>query len=454
MRARGTTINGRLAGAAGFCRMSNEDAKPHNTECSRYGSWFVNDTGYVYFYSKNFTFVVRPCMADVEFEKFLETMYEAYGDCLKGKRSSAQALEYMPEAMTDIPKLAREAWTGAYKPSTSTCFMVTSPKLREVFAAAFRDRIIHHWICLRMLPLFEKRCHELGDVSHACRKGYGTKTAIKQVQEGMLKVSNHLQREAWVYKGDIVGFFMGIDKRTMWEMLEGLVKDEYKGDYKDVLLRLVKITVFHEPQKDCEIRSDPKMWEKIAPNKSLFFNEDGKGEPIGNLTTQLFAGYYMSFLDKFVKDLFEGKNYTYTRSVDDFVIICDDKAFLKRAVRGIEIYTEERLGLQCHKDKTYLQPVSHGVKFLGQYIYPHRRYTINRTVGRFVERVRQCVRECEKSMTDIRKEYWAQVLNSYFGFLTQANEYGNRSKIFGMLPHEWYRHFSITNRRKVTIKRK
>lgn len=452
MRARGTTINGRLTGACRLVRASNEDAKPHISENSRNNSWNVNSSGNVNNNNKNNNNAVRPVAADVEFGKFLVTMYDAYEDCLRGKRSSAQALEYMPDAANDIEKLAREVWSGNYRPSASTCFMVTFPKLREVFAAAFRDRIIHHWICMRMLPLFEKRCHELGDVSHACRKGYGTKSAIRQVQEGMMKVSNHLQREAWVYKGDIVGFFMNISKQRMLKMLEGLLVNEYHGEYKDILLNLVRVTVFHEPQKDCEIKSDVKMWNEIAPDKSLFFNGEGKGEPIGNLTTQLFAGFYMSYLDKFVRDTFEDKNYTYTRSVDDFVIVCDDKAFLKRAVRGIEIYTEERLGLQCHKDKTYLQPVSHGVKFLGQYIYPHRRYTINRTIGRFVERVKQCVRECNAPMTDIRKTYWQQVFNSYFGFLTQANEYRVRGKILGMLPHEWFNYFSLTNRRKVTIK--
>ena len=453
MRVRGTTINGRLTGACCMMRMSNEDAKPHRNENSRNNSWNVNNSGNVNNNNKNNTNAVRPCSADVEFGKFLETIIEAYEDCLKGKRSSAQALEYMPDAANDLPRLAREAWDGTYKPSTSTCFMVTFPKLREVFAAAFRDRIIHHWICLRMLPLFEQRCKELGNVSHACRKGYGTKSAIRQVQEGMIRVSNHLQKKAWVYKGDIVGFFMNISKQRMWEMLEELIQEKYLGEHKDILLRLVKVIVSHEPQKDCEIRSDLKMWGKIEANKSLFFNEDGKGEPIGNLTTQLFAGYYMSFLDKFVRDVFKGKNYAYTRSVDDFVIVCDDKAFLKRAIHGIEIYTEERLGLQCHSDKTYLQPVSHGVKFLGQIVYPHRRYTINRTIGRFVERVKQCVKECQGPMTDIRKGYWWQVLNSYFGFLTQTNEYRARGKILKMLPHEWFRYFSITNRRKVTIKK-
>ena len=452
MRVRGISINGRLTGTGVAPCVSYEDAKPQMSEVSRNNSWNVNSSGNVNNNNKYNQNIVHPCSADVDFQKFLDTMYEAYEDCLKGKRNSAQALEYMPEAGRDVPRLAREAWTGAYKPSLSTCFMVTFPKLREVFAAAFRDRIIHHWICLRLLPLFERRCHALGDVSHACRKGYGTKSAIAQVQQGMLRVSEHLQRPAWVYKGDIVGFFMNIDKRLMWEMLRELIKQEYKGDYTDILLELTKTTVFHEPQKECVIRSDINMWKDVAKNKSLFYIKEGKGEPIGNLTTQLFAGFYMSYLDKFVQDVFKGKNYSYTRSVDDFVIICDDKDYLKRAIHGIEIYTQERLGLKCHSDKTYLQPVSHGVKFLGQYIYPHRRYTINRTIGRFIDRVNECIKECEKPMTDMRKDYWQQVLNSYFGFLTQTREYRTRKRIREMLPHEWYKYFSITNNRKVTIK--
>ena len=83
-----------------------------------------------------------------------------------------------------------------------------------------------------------------------------------------------------------------------------------------------------------------------------------------------------------------------------------------------------------------------------------RKYTINRTIGRFIDKVNLCLSECENGMTEIRAEYWCQVFNSYFGFLVQGNEYRTRTKIFKMLPHEWYVYFNITNRRKVTIKRK
>ena len=451
----GISINGRLTGYGVTAMSSYEDAKPYRSEINADNSWNVNfNDGNVNNNNKYNDNYVRPCTANVEYRIILQTVFDAYEDCLKGKRSSPQALEYMPKAAEDIPLLAWEIYTRTYKPSMSTCFMVTFPKLREVFAAAFRDRIVHHWICLRMLPLFEDRCHEIGDVSHACRKGYGTKTAIAQVQEGMIRVSDHLQKEAWIYKGDIVGFFMSIGKSLLWDELETLIKTKYCGEDMDLLLFLVKATVFYHPEKNCVIQSPMDMWKLIRKDKSLFYIDEDKGEPIGNLTTQLFAGYFLSFLDEFVEDLFRGKNYSYTRSVDDFVIICDDRIFLRHAIRQIADFTSAQLGIECHKDKIYFQPVSHGVKFLGIYVYAHRKYTINRTIGRFIDKVNLCLSECENGMTEIRAEYWCQVFNSYFGFLVQGNEYRTRTKIFKMLPHEWYVYFNITNRRKVTIKRK
>lgn len=456
MRVCVNSVNGWLTGLGTTTHASYDVAKPYTSENNAWNSWNVNfNSGNVNNWNNKYNDnYVRPCTEYAEFSYLLMSVFEAYEDCLKGKRSSTQALEYMPLATEDIPKLAYEIWVRVYTPSPSTCFMVTFPKLREVFAAAFRDRIVHHWICTRLLPLFEDRCHELGDVSHACRKGYGTKTAVAQVQEGMIRVSDHLQKEAWIYKGDIVGFFMNINKTILWNMLEDLIKRKYTGEDADILLYLVRITVFHHPEKCCTIQSPIEMWQYIRKDKSLFYIDDDLGEPIGNLTTQLFAGYYNSFLDEFVEELFKGKNYSYTRSVDDFVIICDDKIFLRHAIRQIADFTSAQLDIECHKDKIYFQPVSHGVKFLGMYVYAYRKYTINRTIGRFIDKVNLCLSECENGMTEIRAEYWCQVFNSYFGFLTQGNEYRKRTEIFNMLNHAWYVYFNITNRRKVTTKKK
>jgi RNA-directed DNA polymerase len=455
MRVRGISINGRLTDTA-CSRMSYEDAKPFLSEYNANNSWILNfSSGNLNNNNKYNDNYVRPCTASVDFRAFLNSMFYAYEKCLIGKRSSPQAIEYMQSAYVDIWRLAEEAYTFSYKPSTSTCFMVTFPKLREVFAADFRDRVIHHWICLRLNPLFEERCIALGNVSHACRRKFGTKSAIKQVEEGICRVTCNMRREAWIYKGDIIGFFMNINKSVLFGFLKTLIENKYFGPDKDILLYLVEVTVFHSPEKDCYIKSPFELWKNISAGKSLFYNGEGIGEPIGNLTTQLFAGYYMSFLDEFVEKLFASKNYSYTRSVDDFVIICDDKVFLRDSIKKISDFTRNTLKIECHKDDIYFQPASHGVKFLGEVIKYHRSYTINRTVGRMINKVSECLLECKSgSMTLSRAKHWAMVLNSYFGFLSHTDSWKIRKKIMEMFTSDFYLYFYVVNSKVIKIKNK
>ena len=47
-----------------------------------------------------------------------------------------------------------------YQPKRSICFVVSRPKYREVFAADFADRIIHHYIRLRLEPIIEKEFND------------------------------------------------------------------------------------------------------------------------------------------------------------------------------------------------------------------------------------------------------------------------------------------------------
>jgi len=442
MRIRGLSLNGGLTDST---RVSYEDARAlRNSSNNAWRLDFSNGNLNNNNNNKYNNYRVRPVVASRDIP-FLESVIEAYNNCIKNKRTAPQAIEYVKIAAKDVPVLAQEILENKYYPSTSTCFMVTFPKLREVFAANFRDRIVHHWICLRLNPLFEKRNMELGDVSHACRKGHGTRSAVKQVSEGIDRVSRNMQRDAWIYKGDIVGFFMNIDRKLLWKMLRDLILKEYKGDYKNILLRLVKITIFHRPEEDCIVQSDVRLWENIRKDKSLFYNDKNKGEPIGNLTTQLFAGYYLSFLDEFVKSLFKGKNYSYTRLVDDYVIICDDKEFLKSVVKEVDKFLQEKLFLETHKG-VYFQHVSHGVKFVGKVIKYRRTFVINRTIGRMITKLRFCLRDCRKGLTSMDCRRWQSVLNSYIGLISDANSYRKLTEIREMLESNFFDFFFLQNR--------
>lgn len=441
-------------------RRSYEVAQPQkhsnywsSTENSTNNAWNVNfNSGNVNNNNKyNTNNVVRPVAALDEiihdFPLFYLTVREAYDDCLRGKMSSPQALEYMQIAEEDLPKLAWEMWTGTYEPSTSTCFLVEYPKLREVFAANFRDRIVHHWICLRLEPLFEERFEAQGNVSFNCRKGYGVQKAVNAVSTGFERVSCNYTRPAWVFKGDLVGFFMSISKSRLWYLLERFITRRYHGADKDILMNLTKVTVMHHPERNCIFNTDPRKWVGLAPNKSLFTCGEDRGEPIGNLTTQLFANFLLSFFDMFVAFVFRGRNYAYARFVDDFVIVCDDEAFLLAAIPRLEAFLRDVLLLELHKDKRYIQPVTHGVKFVGSVIKPHRSYLSNKTLGRMFERVHGfndlCEQKDELSVLDCARI--EQVMNSYLGFCKPHRTYRLRYKALAMFGPAFYRYFYIRN---------
>ena len=394
--------------------------------------------------------VVRAVAASIDYHDvpkgFIHSVWHAYADCLKGKRRSEQAVEYMQTAAADLPRLACELWTGEYRPGTSTCFLVRYPKLREVFAASFRDRIVHHWICLRLNPLFEERFEAQGNVSFNCRKGYGTDSAVQHAAEGMKRISDCYNSPAWVFRGDLVGFFMSIDKDLLWYLLERFIlrwRKRYEREgwtkishdllkrlnmaempemYWDILLRTTRTVVTHHPERDCVLNSPPEWWNRLEPNKSLFTSPTG--EPIGNLTTQLFANFLMSFFVAYVQWLFRRQNYSMAQFVDDFEITCDNRRFLIDSIPKISAFLSGSLRLKMHADKRYLQPVGHGLLFVGTFIKPGRLYLGNRTRARLEEHCKGYGRMlADSGCTEADVLQMVRTLNSYLGFTRRRRSY-------------------------------
>lgn len=388
---------------------------------------------------------------------------------MKGKKGSTQALEYLQIYFSDLPLLAYELWSGSYKPSTATAFVVKYPKYREVFAAAFRDRIVHHWIALRLNPLFEQRFISQGDVSFNCRKGYGTDRCVTQCEEGLRRISNNYHNYAYLFRGDLEGFFMSIDKNILWRLLKKFIlrwrtRSESIGFgglampemYWDILMLATEKTVTHHPEQDCYINSPKELWRHLAPNKSLFCCPKDKGEPIGNLTTQLFANFLMSYFDMYVQYLFRGKTYAYYRFVDDFVIACTDKDFLLAMIPKMEGFLRDKLKLTLHKDKRYIQPVAHGLLFVGTFLKPGRTYLSNRTLARFAERCngfRSLLEREEVNILDLQRIEC--VINSYMGFCKGRRTYGRRKQFINSMGGTFWKYFIVGGHyQNIKLKRK
>ncbi len=411
--------------------------------------------------NKNNSMSVRPVAAyDNILQDFILSVYRAFDDCCKNKRTTSECIAYTERANEDLPLLARQLFTLTYQPGPSTCFLVKYPKPREVFAAGFRDRIVHHWIYMQLNVYFERLFTVQGNVSYNCRRGLGTLAAQRAAYNAIEQATANYQRPAWVYRGDLVSFFMSISKRRLWAKLEPFIRQNYGGQYMQQILAAVRTTVFHRPEANCIFNTDPKEWSLfVDDSKSLFTRGEDYGMPIGNLTTQVFANFYMADFDAWVQEWFRSRGATprYVRFVDDFLVVSDRKPLLRRFVREASVYLANHLGLTLHTDKYHFQPASHGVKFVGAYLKPHRTYLANRTIARLAERVHGFARLLKEkdivTFADLRRI--EQVINSYLGFCKGKRTYALRKRLLSHFGSEFYRFFFIRGHYEtIAIKRK
>ena len=100
----------------------------------------------------------------------LEDIFSAYYECRKNKRNKTGALQFEVDLEKNLVELWEEINSGTWEPRPSTVFIVEKPVVREIFAAAFRDRIVHHLVIGRLNHLFER--YFIYD-SYSCRKGKG-----------------------------------------------------------------------------------------------------------------------------------------------------------------------------------------------------------------------------------------------------------------------------------------
>lgn len=345
-------------------------------------------------------------------------LLEAYFDCRRHKRKTVGATEFEMNYMSNLVQLLDEINSRQYKIGKSICFVVRYPRYREVFAGQFRDRIIHHYIALRLEPLFES---QFSDRTYNCRKGKGQLAGIRQLQEDIMEVSENYTEDAYVMGIDLKGFFMSICKPLLAKMVDDFIVRN--GDDKEDLRWLCNMVVMHHPEKDCEKKSADYLWEFLPKEKSLFTNGEDRGVAIGNLFAQLFANFLLSKLDWKID--YYCKHHV--RYVDDMVLVARRKETLLRLMPMIR-ETLASLGLRLNEKKFYFQHYSKGVRFVGAIIKRDRIYSVNNTINNFRKSVRK-LNDAARNGDIEAINHAIQSVNSYLGIFGHYNEYGMKRQI-------------------------
>jgi retron-type reverse transcriptase len=349
-----------------------------------------------------------------------EALYKSYLACRRGKRSTFNALRFEQDLEKKLLELETELKNKTYKPRRSVCFTVTKPKPREIFAADFRDRIVHHVLVSNLEPVFEKKF--IFD-SWACRKGKGTHAAIKRLQSFMRKATLGGARRAYYLQLDVSNFFMTIDKRVLFDIISRSISDPD-------LLWLAETLIFHDPAENYIQRSPKEIASLVPKHKSLINAPEGKGLPIGNYSSQFMANVYLDSLDQFIKHKLKCR--FYLRYVDDLVLLSDSKAELEDWRAQISDFLSDKLLLDL-RPEYHLRTMTNGVDFLGYvtrpgYILPKRRIlnNFNQKISLF-------------SQNPLQLHTLQATLNSYLGHLSHADAKKTLSKTISA--HPWIENY-------------
>jgi retron-type reverse transcriptase len=373
-------------------------------------------------------------------QDLVEALFQAYFDCRRNKRNTLQALAFEQHFEANLFALHDELVQGTYQLGPSIAFIVDKPVQREIFAAAFRDRVVHHLLINKLEPFFEQLF--LPD-SYACRKGRGTHYGIRRVAGWVDACAGQPFATHHILKLDVRGFFMHIDRQRLFDRLQAFILERYPFNDREFVLQLARTIVFNDPTQNCVIQGSRRDWEGLPPDKSLFRTPRHCGLPIGNLTSQVLANFYMHPFDVFVKREL-GVEY-YGRYVDDFVLVHESKEHLLGLLPRMRRFLHDELGLQLHPHKIYLQHVSKGVRFLGCSIKPGRVLMGRRTKGNFHAAVQAHNAVLEAGVPDaVQLNAFLCTMNSYLGMLKHVRSHRLRKKmLYKRLHPGWWRHMRV-----------
>ena len=367
----------------------------------------------------------------------------AYLDARKNERNKEAQLSFEVNLEDNLWIMADELYLHTYTLSPLICFMIDWPTRREVFAPAFRGRIVSHLLFNMIDPLFERTF--IFD-SYSCRKGKGTDFGIERFEHHLRSCTNNYKQEAFVLLLDISGYFMSINKGRLYQTLCSELekyRDVYNWDVGkkwgdildyDFVDYVIKLTLFRNPTENCKRIGGIERWEGFPANKSQFNSPLGTGLIIGDLDSQLEQNIYMNPFDQRVKRYYKCKHYC--RYVDDSRIIHQSQAFLEDLIPQFEEFLWDELRLKLHPTKTKIIRADLDQKFLGACCKPYRRYTTNNSVASFhllVNKLEDIYSRPEPTMLD---DYYKGLssLNSYLGRFRHFNEFKMLQDTLGESP--------------------
>lgn len=331
-------------------------------------------------------------------------LLDAANQAQKGKRYRENVLAFNYNREAELLNLQHELLTHAYVPGQYRTFEIVQPKRRLISAAPYRDRVVHHALCNVIVPLIEPSF--IYD-SYANRIGKGSHRALARFRR-------FARCSRYVLQCDLQKYFPSIDH----EILKAIIRQKIKC--QETLWLIDSIidnsntqhpAIFHFPGEDL-----------------LYPLNRRRGLPIGNLTSQFFANWYLNGFDHFIKGQLRIKRYV--RYVDDFACFGDDWSLLQEVRQALEEYLSG-LRLQIHPVKSQLFETKEGANFLGFRVFPDQM----RVRTENLRRGRQRLRDLQSAFADgkLTLKELVQSLQAWEAHLKHGDTWHLRHQIFTSL---------------------
>src|SRR3989344_5315223 len=312
----------------------------------------------------------------------VDNLFSAWKEFKKNKSKKMDVMEFSLNLENNIFALQKELTSKSWICDGYKSFYINDPKPRAIHKATVRDRVLYQAVYRVPYPIFDKTF--IFD-SYSSRTGKGTHAGIKRLNIFLRKLSQNYKKPIYALKCDIRRFFDSIDHKLLLTLLGQKI--------------------------NCS-----ETMELVAKIIDSFHKSPGKGLPLGNVTSQIFANIYMNSFDWYVKkDL--GMKY-YIRYCDDLIILSPDKDMLLDNIRYIVCYLGEKLKLSLHPNKILIRKFHQGIDFLGAVLLPHRVVIRTNTKKRIIKKSTKLLKELQTGK--LTKSRFNQSISSYLGHLSHT----------------------------------
>lgn len=321
----------------------------------------------------------------------IENIFQTWAEFIKGKKTKADVLIFERFLEDNLFELYFSLKNKTYKHGDYKSFYVRDPKMRHISKARVKDRVVHHLVSQVLERVFEPSFYAH---SYSCRKGRGIHKGVIAFAKMARVASKNNSSSLFILKCDIKKFFATVDHRVLFGIISAKIKDP---DFLWLLNDIIS-----------SFKSDYTVDQN-----------EPKGMPIGNLTSQFFANIYMDPFDRFVKDDLRVKYYI--RYADDFVVLSNSKTYLEDLIPKLEEFLKEKLKLSFHPNKISIRNYYLGLDFLGYIIFPYFILPRTKTKRRIFKKLLKKVQLAKQGK--ISQQSLNQTIQSYLGYLSYANTY-------------------------------